>query len=138
MRAVVFSSNKLVNACIQCVHSHPQLRLNAAARLGPIVLKNCQLTTSDPKARVTIVRFRKIRARFNKRATPAFPKADHRSDICNAPLANSNIDKSVSLLAGGPPCLTEKYDEDAFTLDDCSRPRLRRRFCLLMGGLRNE
>jgi hypothetical protein len=24
---------------------------------------------------------------------PAFPKADHRSDICNAPLPNSNIDE---------------------------------------------
>ena len=38
IRAVVFSSNSLSKRAFN-MHSHPQLRLNAAARLGPIVLK---------------------------------------------------------------------------------------------------
>jgi hypothetical protein len=37
-RAVVFSSNSLSKRAFK-MHSRPQLRLNAAARLGPIVLK---------------------------------------------------------------------------------------------------
>src|SRR6266403_3334467 len=117
MRAVVFSSNSC-SACIQYASS-PSAAIERGCSIGANHAQNCQLTSSDLTTRVATARFRIIRARFNKRATPAFPKADHRSDICNAPLANSNIDKSVSLLAGGPPCLTEKYDEDAFTLDDC-------------------
>ncbi len=34
----MFSSNSLSKRAFN-MHSHPQLRLNAAARLGPIVLK---------------------------------------------------------------------------------------------------
>ncbi len=52
-----------------------------------------QLTNSNLKTGVSIARFRVIRARFNKRATQAFPKTDRRSDICDAPLSNSNIDE---------------------------------------------
>jgi hypothetical protein len=43
--------------------------------------------------RAAIARFWIIRARFNKRSTPAFSKADHRSNIHNAPLPNWNIDE---------------------------------------------
>jgi hypothetical protein len=44
--------------------------------------QNRQLTRSDLKTRrIAIARFRMIRAGFNKRATAAFPKTDHRSDI---------------------------------------------------------
>ena len=43
--------------------------------------------------RAAIARFGIVRARFDKRTTQAFPKADHRSNICNAPLPNSNIDE---------------------------------------------
>jgi hypothetical protein len=45
------------------------------------MLKPGQLTRLDLMTRVAIARFGIIRARFNKRSTPAFPKADHhRSD----------------------------------------------------------
>jgi hypothetical protein len=74
------------------MHSHSRPRLNAAARLGPIMLKNCQLTGSDLTTRVAIARFRIVRARFNKRSMQAFPKTGLRSNIRNAPLPNSNID----------------------------------------------
>jgi hypothetical protein len=43
--------------------------------------------------RAAIARFGIVRARFDKRTTQAFPKADHRSNIRNAPLPNSNIDE---------------------------------------------
>jgi hypothetical protein len=43
-----------------------------------------------------------IRARFNKRPSPAFPKADHHSNIRNAPLPNANVDE-VCLEAAASP-----------------------------------
>jgi hypothetical protein len=44
--------------------------------------QNVRLTSSDMKTRcVAIARFRMIRAGFNKRSMPPFPKSDHRSDI---------------------------------------------------------
>jgi hypothetical protein len=39
-----------------------------------------------------IARFGMIRARFDKRSTPAFRKAAYRSDIRNAPRPDSDID----------------------------------------------
>jgi len=72
--------------------------------------QNLQLTRSDLKARrVAIARFRIIRAGFNKRSMPAFPKADHRSDISNAPLPDSHIDELCCVCRERPPNLTEKY-----------------------------
>src|SRR5882762_8764065 len=55
--------------------------------------------------RVAIARFRIIRARFDKRSMQAFHKADHRSNIRNAPLPNSNIDEvcCVCLEAAASP-----------------------------------
>jgi hypothetical protein len=50
-----------------------------------------------------------VRARFNKRSTPAFPKADHRSNIRNAPLANSNIDEVCCICPEAALRLTETY-----------------------------
>jgi hypothetical protein len=46
-----------------------------------------------------------MRARFNKRSTQAFPKADHRPNTRNAPLPNSNIDEvcCVCLEAAASP-----------------------------------
>jgi hypothetical protein len=49
-----------------------------------------------------------IRARFNKRATKAFPKTDRRSDIRNAPLSNSNIDE-VCCVCMEAAALMENY-----------------------------
>jgi hypothetical protein len=44
--------------------------------------QNCQLTSSELEPRrVAIARFGIIRAGFNKRSVPAFPKSDHRSNI---------------------------------------------------------
>jgi hypothetical protein len=63
----------------------PRPRLNAAARLGPIMLKNYQWTGSDPPARVAIAQFRIIHARFDKRLTQAFPKENHGLNIRNTP-----------------------------------------------------
>jgi hypothetical protein len=93
MRAVVFSS-KSRSACIQYA-SAPSAAIERSCSIGANHAQNCQLTSADLKTRrvCEIARFRKIRARFNKRSTPAFPKADHRSDICNAPLSDSNIDE---------------------------------------------
>ena len=75
------------------MRSHPSAAIERGCSIGANHAQNCRLTSSDLRARVAIARFRIIRARFNKRSTPAFPKADHRSDICNAPLPNSNIDE---------------------------------------------
>jgi hypothetical protein len=91
MRAVVFSSNSR-----QSVIQYASSLLAAIERgcsIGANHAQNCQLTNSDLTTRVAVARFRIIRARFNKRSTQAFPKADHRSNIRNAPLPNSNIEE---------------------------------------------
>ena len=103
MRAVVFSSNSR-SACIQYASS-PSAAIERGCSIGANHAQNCQLTSSDLTTRVAIARFRIIRARFNKRSTQAFPKADHRSNIRNAPLPNSNIDEvcCVCLEAAASP-----------------------------------
>jgi hypothetical protein len=69
------------------------------------MLKNCQLTSSDLNTRrFAIARFRIIRARFNKRSTQAFPKADHRSNIRNAPDGEPSM-KTFSLWMIAAACL---------------------------------
>jgi hypothetical protein len=94
MRAVVFSSNSR-SACIQYASS-PSPAIERGCSIGANHAQNCPLTISDlTTRRVAIAQFRIIRARFNKRSTQAFPKADHRSDICNAPLPDSNIDDEL-------------------------------------------
>jgi hypothetical protein len=113
-----------VRTACQCAHSICTLTPTVIERgcsIGANCAQNCQLTSSDSKKRAVIARFRIVRARFNKRSTRAFPKADHRSKICDAPRANSISSKSVSLLTGRPPCLTETYHDDAFALDDYGR-----------------
>jgi hypothetical protein len=95
MRAVVFSSNSR-SACIQYAFS-PSAAIERGCSIETNHAQNCQLTSSDLTTRVAIARFRKIRARFNKRSTPAFPKADHRSNIRNAPFPNSNLDEVCSV-----------------------------------------
>ena len=84
MRAVVFGSNSR-SASIQYAYP-PSAAIERGCSIGANHAQNCQLTNSDLTARVAIARFRIIRARFNKRSQPAFPKADHRSNIRNAPL----------------------------------------------------
>jgi hypothetical protein len=103
MRAVVFSSNSR-SACIQYA-SPPSAAIEHGCSIGANHAQNCQLTRSDLATRVAIARFRIIRARFNKRSTQAFPKADRRSNIRNAPLPNSNIDEvcRVCLEAAASP-----------------------------------
>jgi hypothetical protein len=104
MKAVVFSSNSR-SARIQYASS-PSAAIERGCSIGANHAQNCQLTGSDLKARrIAIARFKIIRARFNKRSTPAFPKADHRSDIGNAPLPDSNFDEvcCVCLEAAASP-----------------------------------
>ena len=91
MRAVVFGSNSR-SASIQYAYP-PSAAIERGCSIGANHAQNCQLTNSDLTARVAIARFRIIRARFNKRSTQAFPKADHRSEYRNALLPNSIIDK---------------------------------------------
>jgi hypothetical protein len=79
LRAAVVSSSSLSMRASN-MHSHCEPRLNAAARLKPIMSK-LSADESDLTTRVAIARFGAIRARFNKRSMSAFPKADHRSDI---------------------------------------------------------
>ena len=98
MRAVVFSSNSR-SACIQYA-SPPSAAIEHGCSIGANHAQNCQLTRSDLATRVAIARFRIIRARFNKRSMQAFPKADRRSNIRNAPLPNSNIDEVCRVCLG--------------------------------------
>src|SRR6266849_9078878 len=98
MRAVVFSSNSRC-ACIQYASS-PSAAIERGCSIGANHAQNCQLTSSDQTTRVAIARFRIIRARFDKRSTQAFPKADHRSNIRNAPLPDSNIDEVCCVCSG--------------------------------------
>src|ERR1700761_5102919 len=91
MKAVVFGYEQP-----QCVHSictPPSAAIERGCSIGANHAQSCQLTNSDLTARVAIARFRIIRARFNKHSTQAFLKADHRSNIRNALLPNSIIDK---------------------------------------------
>ena len=90
MRAVVFSSNSH-SACMQYA-SPPSAAIERGCSIGANHAQYCQLTNPDLATRAAIARFRIIRARFNKRSTPTFPKADHRTGICNALLPNSSID----------------------------------------------
>jgi hypothetical protein len=91
MRAVVFGSNSR-GTCIQYAFP-PSATIERGCSIGANHAQNIELTSSDQTTRAAIARFRIIRARFNKRSTLAFPKADHHSSICNAPLPNSNIDE---------------------------------------------
>jgi hypothetical protein len=91
MKTVVFGSNSR-SACIQYV-SAPSAAIERGCSIGANHAQNCRLTSSDLTTRVAIARFRMIRARFNKRSTDAFPKADHRSNVRNTPLRNSHIDE---------------------------------------------
>jgi hypothetical protein len=89
----VFGSNRLSMRASN-MHSHRKAVIERRCSIGANHAQNYQLTSSDPKTRhVTIARLGIIRARFNKRSTLAFPKADRRSNICNTPLPNSNIDE---------------------------------------------
>jgi hypothetical protein len=67
------------------MHPRPSAAIERGCSIGANHAQNCQLTGSDltdlKARRIAIARFKIIRARFNKRSTPAFPKADHRSDI---------------------------------------------------------
>jgi hypothetical protein len=103
MRAVVSSSNSR-SARIQYASS-PSAAIERGCSIGANHAQNCQLTSSDLTARVAVARFGIIRARFNKRSAPSFPKADHRSNIRNSPLANSNVDEvcCVCLEAAASP-----------------------------------
>jgi hypothetical protein len=109
MRVVVFGSNSR-NAYIQYASSS-SAAIERGCSIGANHAQNCQLTSSDQTTRVAIARFRIIRARFNKRSTQAFPKADRRSNIRNAPLPNSNIDEvccvclEATALANGEPSM---------------------------------
>jgi len=91
MKAVVFSSNSR-SACIQYA-SPPSATIERGCSIGANHAQNRRLTTSVPTTHVAIARFAIIRARFNKRSAQAFPKADHRSNIRNATLPNSNTGK---------------------------------------------
>jgi hypothetical protein len=116
MRAVVFSSNSR-SACIQYASS-PSAAIERGCSIGANHAQNCQLTSSDLATRVVIARFRIIRARFNKRSTQALPKADHRSNIRDAPLPYLGL---LRLLGSGRFAQRRTINEDAFALDDCSR-----------------
>jgi hypothetical protein len=107
MRAVVFGSNSR-SASIQYAYP-PSAAIERGCSIGANHAQNCQLTNSDLTARVAIARFRIIRARFNKRSTQAFPKADHRSNIRNAPLPDSNIDETCCVCLEAAARLMENY-----------------------------
>src|SRR6266849_9851955 len=98
MRAVVFSSSSR-SACIQHASS-ASTAIERGCSIGANHAQNSRLTSSDLTTRVAIARFRIIRARFNKRTTRAFPKADHRSNIRNAPPPDSNIDEIRCVCSG--------------------------------------
>jgi hypothetical protein len=60
----------------------PRAAIGRGCSIEANLAQNCRLMSPDLKTRrVAIARFRMIRAGFNKRSRPAFPKADHRSDI---------------------------------------------------------
>jgi hypothetical protein len=80
----MFSSNSR-GAYIQYA-SPPSAAIERGCSIGANHAQNCRLASSDLTTRVAIAQFRIICARFNKRSTQAFPKADHRSNIRNAPL----------------------------------------------------
>ena len=86
----MFSSNSR-SACIQYA-SPPSAAIERGCSIGANHAQNCPLASSDLR-HVCIAQFRIICARFNKRSAQAFPKADHRSNIRNVPLPNSNIDE---------------------------------------------
>src|ERR1700722_17935172 len=107
MRAVVFGSDSR-SASIQYAYP-PSAAIERGCSIGANHAQNCQLTNSDPATRVAIARFRIIRARFNRRFTQAFPKADHRSNIRNAPLPIQISTRSVAFAWKRPLRLTENY-----------------------------
>jgi hypothetical protein len=82
------------------MHPHPRAAIERGCSIGANHAQNRQLTRSDLKTRAAIARFRIMRAGFNKRATRAFPKADHRLDIRNGPLPDSNIDEMCCVCPG--------------------------------------
>jgi hypothetical protein len=67
--------------------SSPSATIERGCSIGANHAQNCRLTSFDPTTRVAIARFGIIRARFNKRAAQAFPRAD----IRNLPLPNSEV-----------------------------------------------
>src|ERR1700722_9119048 len=105
MRAVVFGSNSY-SACIQYAFP-PSTAIERGCSIGANHAQNCQLTSST--TRVAIARFRLVRARFNKRSPQAFPKADHRSNIRNALLPDSNIDEIRCVCLEAAALLMENY-----------------------------
>jgi len=84
---------QFVNARIQ--HAlPPSAVIERGCSIGANHAQKYLMASSDRKTcRVAIARFRMIRARFNKRSKQPLPKADHRSDIRNAPSPSSNIDE---------------------------------------------
>jgi hypothetical protein len=90
-RAAVFGSSSR-SARIQYA-SPPSAAIEHGCSIGAKHAQNCQLASSDLTTRIAIARFRIVRARFNKSSAQAFPKADHCSNVRNAPLSNSNIDE---------------------------------------------
>jgi hypothetical protein len=65
--------------------------IERGCQIGANHAQNFWLTSPDLTTRIAIARFRTIRARFDKRSTLAFPKAEHRSNIRDAPLPNSSV-----------------------------------------------
>jgi hypothetical protein len=74
------------------MHRHPRPAIERGCSIGANHAQNCQPMSSGLTTRVAIARFGIIRARFNKRSAQAFPKADRRSNIRDAPLRDCNID----------------------------------------------
>jgi hypothetical protein len=83
---------QLVNACSQYAFSL-RARLNAAARLGPIMLKTGE--ESGPKTCVANRTFQDNPSTFQQALCAGFPIADQHLDICNAPLPDSNIGQDL-------------------------------------------
>src|SRR5882724_7767202 len=97
-----------LKACIQHAFSLP-VAIERCYGINANHAQNSQATSSDLTTRIATARCRIIRARFNNRSTQAFPKADHRSSIGNAPLPNSNIDAVRRVCLEAAVCLTENY-----------------------------
>jgi hypothetical protein len=106
--------------CIQYA-SPPSAAIERGCSIGANHAQNCRLTSSGLTTHVAIARFGIIRACFNKRSTQVFPKAEHRSNIRNAPLQFEYRRDLLRLLGGGRFAKRRTINEDAFALDDCSR-----------------
>jgi hypothetical protein len=85
---------------MHCMHRRPRPVIERGCSIGANHAQNCQPMSSGLTTRVAIARFRIIRARFNKRSTQAFPKADRRSNIRNVPLCGSIYRRDLLRLLG--------------------------------------